>query len=157
MPPRRTIRKPTRWTPDEWAQVEAEARRRSVPPLRYVREAALGHPPQRKPTRVRDDLVHQLARVLNNMRQLQRVAELDGDDSAAARVEDAARAAEAAVRAVAVRPAADVAALLADLIGAGAALNALAHRANRDDELPPRAELAEALAAAETVFARIGA
>src|SRR5688572_24861817 len=41
---RRTLRKPTRWTPEEWAQVERAAAARGVPPLRYVREAALGIP-----------------------------------------------------------------------------------------------------------------
>jgi hypothetical protein len=38
--PRRTVRKPTRWTPEEWARVTDAARARCVPPLRYVREAA---------------------------------------------------------------------------------------------------------------------
>ena len=60
MPPRRTVRKPTRWTPEEWAQVEAEARARGVPPLRYVREVALGRPPAPRRTRAGDELVKQL-------------------------------------------------------------------------------------------------
>lgn len=50
---RRTIRKPTRWTPAEWARVEDAARTRGVPPLRFVREAALGAPPAPAPQRAR--------------------------------------------------------------------------------------------------------
>ena len=38
---RRTVRKPTRWTPDEWSRVEDAARPHGVPALRFVREAAL--------------------------------------------------------------------------------------------------------------------
>ena len=39
---KRTIRKPTRWPPDEWRSVEDAARARRLPPLRFVREAVLG-------------------------------------------------------------------------------------------------------------------
>jgi hypothetical protein len=84
---RRTLRKPTRWTSEEWAQVERAAADRSVPPLRYVREAALGTPPTPQPgrgqpltpARRRASLWNQLARVINNLHQLRRVAETDGD------------------------------------------------------------------------------
>jgi hypothetical protein len=41
MPSRRTIRKPTLWTPKEWRRIEDAAQLRRVPPLRHVREAAL--------------------------------------------------------------------------------------------------------------------
>lgn len=38
----RTIRKATVWSEAEWTHVDAQARKRGVPPLRFVREAALG-------------------------------------------------------------------------------------------------------------------
>lgn len=38
---KRTVRRPTRWTPDEWRQVETAADARNVPPARFVREAVL--------------------------------------------------------------------------------------------------------------------
>ncbi|HEX6749063.1 MAG TPA: hypothetical protein VF092_17320 [Longimicrobium sp.] len=146
MPPRRTIRKPTRWTPDEWCQVEAEARARGVPPLRYVREAALGHPPAMRRSRGADERVRQLGRVLNNLRQLGRVAELDGDEAAAGLLADAAGMVENAIAAAPAVAGAGAAEGLAVLIDAGAALNALAHRANGAEELPPADELLTALA-----------
>ena len=78
MPSRRTIKKPTRWTPEEWRHIEEAARARGVPPLRYVREAALA---ARLPPRVRrrgsHELVKQLMRLLNNLHQLERVAEAE--------------------------------------------------------------------------------
>lgn len=84
---RRTLRKPTRWTPEEWTQVERAAAARGVPPLRYVREAALGIPatPQRDrgqpvtPARRALSLFNHLGRVANNLHQLRRVAEIDGE------------------------------------------------------------------------------
>ena len=39
---RRTVRKLTTWSDAEWAHVAAEAASAGVPPLRFVREAALG-------------------------------------------------------------------------------------------------------------------
>ena len=39
--PRRTVRKPTRWTAEEWARVTDAARPLGIPALRFVREAAL--------------------------------------------------------------------------------------------------------------------
>ena len=38
----RTVRKPTVWSEAEWTHVDAEARKLGIPPLRFVREAALG-------------------------------------------------------------------------------------------------------------------
>lgn len=38
---RRTVRKLTVWSADEWRSVEDAARPSGVPPLRFVREAAL--------------------------------------------------------------------------------------------------------------------
>jgi mobilization protein NikA len=149
--PRRNIRKPTRWTPDEWARVEAAARSRGVPPLRYVREAALGAPPAPR-HRTRDAFVLQLGRVLNNLLQLQRAAEDDWADEAAVRIEATARAAEAAIR-TAPPPGAAGAAAVQRIIAAGCTLNELAYRANADEELPPDAELIPALEAVEASFA----
>jgi hypothetical protein len=40
--PKRTVRKPIRWTPQEWSRVEDAARARGIPPLRFVREALVG-------------------------------------------------------------------------------------------------------------------
>jgi hypothetical protein len=106
---RRTLRKPTRWTPEEWAQIEESARRCGVPPARYVREAALGRtPPERSHPvpRATDDrvrgntLLNQLSRVLSNLRQLTRVAEIDGDTAASEVLAASTRTVEdAAVRA----------------------------------------------------------
>ena len=149
--PLRTIRKPTRWTPEEWARVEAAARSRGVPPLRYVREAVLGAPsaPRR---RARDELTRQLGRVLNNLRQLQRVAEDDWMDEAAARIEVTAQATEAAICA-APAPGTTAAEAVHVIVVAGRALNELAHRANADEELPPLSEVLAALKAVEASFA----
>ena len=99
---RRTLRKPTRWTPEEWAQVERAAADRGVPPLRYLREAALGAPPTSQPGRGQPltparrarSLWHQLARVINNLHQLRRVAETDGDVDGVRVLIAAARAVE---------------------------------------------------------------
>lgn len=152
--PRRTLRKATRWTPEEWTQIEHAAAVRGVPPLRYVREAALSSAAgagvvdgsavssrSRTPaSRRAHALVNQLARVLNNLRQLHRVAEMDGDEdagllpAAAASVEDAISRAPATLS----ECAADA---LAGLVEAGDALNALARRANTAEELPPMREL----------------
>jgi hypothetical protein len=60
---KRTVRRPTRWTPDEWRRVEDFAEALNVPSARFIREAVLaavedGTRPTRP--RVRDELVHQL-------------------------------------------------------------------------------------------------
>lgn len=41
MPSRRTVRKPTVWTPEEWRHIEEAAVAGGVRPLLYVREAAV--------------------------------------------------------------------------------------------------------------------
>ena len=38
---KRTVRRPTRWTPDEWRRVAAAAEARNVPTLSFVRETVL--------------------------------------------------------------------------------------------------------------------
>jgi hypothetical protein len=104
--PRRTLRKPTNWSPEEWDRIEEAAHACGVPPLRYVREAALRCPlpeaivPVPRPTEANDradEAANQLGRVLNNLRQLVRVAELDGDRGSAAVLTDAASQVEDAV------------------------------------------------------------
>jgi hypothetical protein len=147
---RRTLRKPTRWTPEEWAQIEAAAHACGMPPTRYVREAALGHPltPSRgrdpratDATRRGNHVMNQLGRVLNNLRQLERVAEIDGDTAASQVLADSARSVEDAIARAPAAPKQDADATLATLIEAGVALNVLARRANGTDQLPPSDEL----------------
>lgn len=147
----RTVRKPTRWTSEEWREVEDAARADRVPALRYVREAALavarargGRAAPRAPaTRARrrpaDVLAGEIGRVLNNLRQLARLA--DDDDLYARRLlERAITIAEEAIPRVPAR-AEDAEPLVRDLVEAGRALNTLAHRANTAEELPPVVEL----------------
>lgn len=152
--PRRTLRKATRWTVEEWSQIEQAAAVRGVPPLRYVREAALnfagaggaglsvGFSRGRAPSSRRaHTLVNQLVRVLNNLRQLHRVAEIDGNEGAAGLLTAAAVAVEEAITRAPARLGAHAAEALAGLVEAGVALNALAHRANTAEEVPPANEL----------------
>jgi hypothetical protein len=144
MRPQRTVRRPTRWTPDEWRRVEAAADAHNVPPARFVREAVLAaveggaSPTRPRPVRrrVRDELVHQLGRVLNNLRQLERLATEDANEDlrqlaafVCGGVEDAIRRAPARSR--------DAGTLVEELVKAGRALNELVHRANTDEALPP--------------------
>ena len=149
MSSRRTIRRPTRWTPKEWAQIEESAHACGVPPARYVREAALGRPlPQpveRTPrptdaTRCGHEAVNQLGRVLNNLRQLLGAAELDGDKDAVTVLEYSIRLAEDAIARTPATLESNAAGLLATLVQTGVALNELARRANGTDELPPGQE-----------------
>jgi len=158
--PRRTVHKLTRWHSDEWQRVADAARERGgVPPLRFVREAALAAAdagaaaPRPKPRQRRagDELVHQLARVMNNLQQLQRVAQDDSDDDAARMIGAVLQTAEMATRTAPERESV-AAAILADLHPAGVALNELAHRANATEGLPPEAELNAVL---ETLFAAL--
>ncbi|HEU0297851.1 MAG TPA: hypothetical protein VFR37_00310 [Longimicrobium sp.] len=153
--PRRTLRKATRWTPEEWTQIEHAAAARGVPPLRYVREAALNSAAVAGAAegsaasnlsrtagsrRAAQALVNQFARVLSNLRQLHRVAEMEGDDdaelltAAAVFVEDAISRVPATLGARATDA-------LAGLVEVGNALNVLARRANTAEELPPMPEL----------------
>jgi hypothetical protein len=153
MPSRRTIRKPTRWTPEEWRQIEDAASARGVPPLRYVREAALaGQLPPRAAGRVRarqgaHELVRQLKRLLNNLNQLARVADEDGDEIAAEALTITIATTESAVKAAAEqRGGADaLAGLTAGVVEAGRHLNGVTHGAHIVEELPPIDELSGAL------------
>lgn len=158
--PRRTIRKPTRWLPDEWEAITEAARPLGIPALRFVREAALEKaatgkrpaPPKRR--RPADDLVHQLARILNNLRQMERLAQDDGLADAAVLIAATADGAEAAIRAapVAARAAAP---LLPDLVALGVALNEMAHRANGAGEIPPDGELLDMLGQVDAAVRRV--
>jgi len=148
---KRTVRRPTRWTPDEWRRVEAAADARNVPSARFVREAVLAavedgaSPTRPRPVRrrVRDELVHQLGRVLNNLRQLERIAAEEGEPDLLRVAEHVSRAVETAIlRAPRARDAGD---LVARLVEVGRALNEVAHRANTDEALPPDEELIGAL------------
>lgn len=154
---RRTLRKPTRWTPEEWAQVERTAADCGVPPLRYVREAALGAPPTPQPGRGQPltparrarSLWHQLARVGNNLHQLRRVAETDGDIDGVRVLIAAAQAVEYVISASPAMLGARGDEVIAGVVEAGNALNAVAHRANTAEELPSMAELRSVLAQVE--------
>lgn len=152
--PRRTLRKATRWIIEEWSQIEQAASVCGVPPLRFVREAALnsagaggagvsvGFSRGRAPaSRRAHTLVNQFARVLNNLRQLHRVAEIDGNEGAAGLLTAAAVAVEDAITRAPARLGAHAAEALAGLVEAGVALNALAHRANTAEEVPAANEL----------------
>jgi hypothetical protein len=79
MPSRRTIRKPTVWAPRRVAPHREGRCTRGVPPLRYVREAALVAEllpvTQRRGAHA---LLHELKRVLINLHQLHRLAAEDG-------------------------------------------------------------------------------
>lgn len=154
---RRTLRKPTRWTPEEWAQVERAAAARGVPPLRYVREAALGTPATSHPgcgqaltpARRARSLWNQLARVINNLHQLRRVAEIDGDDDGVRVLTAASQAVEYVISASPTTLGAHGDQVITGVVEAGNALNALAHRANTAEELPPMGELRSVLAQVE--------
>jgi hypothetical protein len=143
---KRTVRKPTRWTPDEWRRIEEAARRRGVPPLRFVREAAVwvaaprGAAPVRSPRgQVSDELVRQLVRVLNNLNQLHGVAEYEGAHELARVAGDAAHLTEQAIR-FAPGNARQAGPILNELVPAGRALNELTHQAHAADSLPSLAE-----------------
>ena len=64
-----------RFHPREWERVERLAATVSLPPARYVREAAVGY---RLASRVDANAVSQLARLANNLNQLTRFAHTTG-------------------------------------------------------------------------------
>lgn len=138
-----------RATDEEWKAICALAKEAGRPTMSWVREHCTGAPPApvaRRLARGTNSRLHQLSRILNNLRQLGRVADEDGDTPAADRI--AAVAAE--VEAVAMArpdPRATAPAALEALVAAGVELNTLAHRANTQEELPATTELDAALAA----------
>ncbi|HEY0021505.1 MAG TPA: hypothetical protein VGB24_01290 [Longimicrobium sp.] len=146
MPSRRTIRKPTVWAPEEWRHIEQAARARGVPPLRYVREAALAAklPPvaQRRGAHA---LLHELKRVLNNLHQLLRLAEADGARGIALALESTIRITHEAAKAAAGRRG-SAEPLIVAVREAGRVLNELTHLAHVAEALPEDEELGAALA-----------
>jgi hypothetical protein len=148
MPTRRSIRKPTRWTPEEWHQIQEAARARGVPPLRYVREAALAAelPPrgQDRSRPVSHELGRQLTRVLSNLHQLLHLAEEESAESMVAALESVIKTTEDAVRAAS-RYRGDAAAMIAAVVEAGRFLNGVTHGANASEALPTDEELGLAL------------
>lgn len=145
MPSRRTIKKPTRWTPEEWRHIEEAARARGVPPLRYVREAALA---AKLPPRVRrrgaHELIRQLTRLLNNLHQLERVATEEGVHHVAVAIQATIRITDDAVRAAAGRPGSAHPLIIA-VREAGRFLNEVTHHTHIIEELPADEELMDAL------------
>ena len=146
IPSRRTIRKTTVWTPDEWRHIEEEARARGVPPLRYVREAALAAklPPYTRRRRVHA-LVRELKWVLNNLHQLLHLAEDDGAAAVVAALESTIRITQDAARAAAAGRSSAESPVVA-VREAGRVLNELTHQAHVAEALPADEELGAALA-----------
>ena len=146
IPSQRTIRKTTVWTPDEWRHIEEAARTRGVPPLRYVREAALA---AKLPPHTRRRGVHALVRelkwVLNNLHQLLHLAEDDGAPAVAAALESTIRIAQDAAKAAAARRS-SAESLVGAVREAGRVLNELTHQAHIAEALPGGEELGAALA-----------
>ena len=146
MPSRRTIRKPTVWAPEEWRHIEKAARARGVPPLRYVREAALAAelPPVTK-RRGAHALLHELKRVLNNLHQLHRLAAEDGARGIAVALESTIRITHEAAEAAAARRGSAEPLIIA-VREAGRVLDRLTHQARAAAALPADEELGAALA-----------
>lgn len=140
-----------RATDEEWAVICDRAKEHGRPIMSWAREHLLGAPSPpaaKRRARANASCVNQLGRILNNLRQLGRVAEDDGDHAAVERLSAMAAAVESAI-VVRPEPRAATSEALAELVAAGVALNALAHRANAVEELPPAAELDPALAAVQ--------
>lgn len=150
IPSRRTIRKTTVWTPDEWRHIKEAARARGVPPLRYVREAALAAklPPHTHRRRVHA-LVRELKWVLNNLHQLLHLAEDDGAPAVAAALESTIRITQNAARTAAARRS-SAESLVVAVREAGRILNELTHQAHVAAALPADEELGAALASIQT-------
>ena len=150
VPSRRTIRKVTVWTPDEWRHIEEAARARGVPPLRYVREAARA---AKLPPHTRRRGVHALVRelkwVLNNLHQLLQLAEDDGAHAIEAALESTIRITQDAARAAAERHGC-AESLVVAVREAGRVLNALTHQPHIAEALPADEELGAALASIQT-------
>jgi hypothetical protein len=149
-PSRRIIRKTTVWTPDEWRHIEEAARARGVPPLRYVREAALAAklPPHTRRRRVHA-LVREFKWVLNNLHQLLHLAEDDAAPAVAAALESTIRITQDAARTAAARRS-SAESLVVAVREAGRVLNGLTRQAHIAEALPADEELGAALASIQT-------
>ena len=145
MPSRRTVRKPTVWTPEEWRHIEEAAAACGVRPLRYVRQAALAAvlPPctRRRGARA---LRHELTAVLDNLHQLLRLALAVGNPSITAAVESTIRITSEAAQAVATRRGSAEPLIIA-VREAGHVLDGLVRQARAAGALPADEELGMAL------------
>jgi hypothetical protein len=155
-PTRRTVRKNTRFTEEEWNVVDEAAGAANIPPLRYVREAALGRPPQPSRERHSDQLVHQLARILNNLQQLRGIAETTGADASAAMIAETAAAVEAKLKTMGALGREAAARIMAAVVPAGSSLNTVAHQANSLEELPADEEVLNALSGVKRSLEEMG-
>jgi Mobilization protein NikA len=72
--PHRTVIRPTRFTPEEWALLVRRARECGLAPSTYMREVSLGAVPRARPGVVSREAVYQLSRIGNNLNQLARAA-----------------------------------------------------------------------------------
>lgn len=70
----RTVVRGTRFTPEEWAAVEARAKSCGLLPAAYLRTVALGTIPRQQPGVVEREAVYHLVRIGNNLNQLARWA-----------------------------------------------------------------------------------
>jgi hypothetical protein len=153
----RSVRGKLRTTEDEWHRIKMRAKEAGVPALRYVREAALGAAPARRRTAGVDAVVIALSRVQNNLRQLQTIAEIDGDEHWSGRLGATADALDRTLAAMPAEYPADLADhLVAEITRAGVSLNVLARQANTDEELPGDKELDAGLRDLESLL-RVGA
>lgn len=145
MPSRRTVRKPTVWTPEEWRHIEEAARACGARPSRYVRQASLAAelPPctRRRGARA---LRHELAAVLDTLQQFLRLTDGAGHPSITAAIESTIRITNEAAEAAAARRGSAEPLIIA-VREAGCVLHALAHQARAADALPADEELGTAL------------
>jgi chromosomal replication initiation ATPase DnaA len=72
--PQRTVIRPARFTPAEWARVEDRARACGIGPSTYLREVALGVELEVRAGALEREVVYHLARIGNNLNQLTRAA-----------------------------------------------------------------------------------
>lgn len=92
---KRTIVRPVRFTPDEWAAVQTAALAAGMNAARYLRSRALG---TRARDRKSDEAIRQLIAVGNNLNQLARSANIAGRLADAEQVEEVLAEVLAAVR-----------------------------------------------------------
>ena len=86
----KSVVRSVRFSPEEWARVEAWAEDARVSPSRYVREATLRRRPSEKPRGVRAEAVTELNRIGGNLNQLVRLAHQARRDQAAGTRQDPA-------------------------------------------------------------------
>jgi len=160
MLPKRTIRRPTRWTPAEWSRVLDAARTQGMPPLRFVREVVLAStepgacPLPAPPASGWVELMEQFSRVLNNLHQLHGVAEDAGDVRLARMLGDTIERTEQAVVRAPSRPSGN-GSIVDELVRTGRLLNEMAHQAHASEALPSLAEAAMVLGEVNGVVGRV--